>query len=368
MTERDWENIVIGSTFEGASDVFKQKKQEDTPNDDETIVKERAERKIFPDAKERYEKRLKEVDLEHVEEMENGYHYPNVDDWITFRIKNRRGTKFYPSFANDAEGKTYFCKTQISENSAAVTGLDNEANRLFNIPEGVNAPKIVRYLPSTDSSPAVLIIEAVPFEEAYVRNPTEWTNEHATSAAKQIHLMENTDYYDGETEFDPTKKAMQLLETAGDTVFPEVRQIAESVIKNASKYIRPVFVHGDLCTKNILTENKEAGGVRFVDWEFDGNGFLGQDAAKLYSELYRNQEAGRCFLDRYLRYNQGRVSEERLNMIIFGTVLENLVHLAWRKTNIIDKNRQAEVPDLSKQIDELNQRVLTVVKETSLFE
>jgi len=102
--------------------------------------------------------------------------------------------------------------------------------------------------------------------------------------------------------------------------------------------------------------------VRFVDWEFEGAGFLGQDAAKLWSELRKNPEIGQAFLESYLRNEDGLVDEAKKNALVFGVAAESLVHFVWRNENVIAIGKQAEHPQLEQQIQELNQRIVDAIQ------
>jgi len=353
----NFEKLIIGSDYEGAEGMFEQSEESSESTSEET-QKARQERGIFPDAQERFNATLEDLELQQERILENGAKYPSLDQWIDHRITHERGTKFFPAFLKNKDGEKFFCKLQISENPQALEGLKNEAERLQATPDGINRPKLVKYVEPKNNRSAMLITELIPIREATVIPAEDWSEQHVADAARQIKIMEN---YPQESKENPnfTADATRLLEGAGDTVLEELRSKIKTVIANYAPESRATYVHGDAGLKNILADKD--GTVHFVDWEFKGEGFKGQDAAKLWSGLQKNPVASRAFLEEYTHDPDGTIDEGRKNAIIFGVMIENLVHLKWRNENIIQTGKLAEHPNVQQQIEELNLRMVEIL-------
>lgn len=358
----DFERLVIGSSHEGAEGMFNPKEIE-KEIDTAELERIKQERGILPNAQERLEQTLAERGLEQVRELENGIQYPTLDQWVKHRIEYKRGTKFFPSFVKDKEGTVFFCKAQLTDNPTALQGLEREAERLNDIPEGVSAPRLVEYIPAQDNRSALLITEAISMGEATVAHPDLWSAEHAQDAARQIKIMEEKKIEPQEKNPDFTASVRNLLDKAGATISPDLRRKIEHALSAYEPYAAARFVHGDSTTKNILPGVQDSS-VRFVDWEFEGHGFLGQDAAKLWSELQRNQEVGEAFLDSYLRNTDGSIDQARKSALAFGVAAESLVHLAWRNENIIAPGKQAEHPQLELELQDFTGRIADIIEST----
>lgn len=194
--KEEFEKLIIGSAHEGAEGMFQEEEEEGigevTREEQEKIEKARQERGIFVDARERYENTLEGMDFKQVTNLENGMQYPTLDQWVEHhRISYDRGTEFFPSFVKDSEGRVFFCKVQLSENPEQVDSLEREAERLENLPEGVNVPKFEKYIPPEQGRAALLITEAISVRNGTVAPPELWSSEHAEEAARQIKLLEN---------------------------------------------------------------------------------------------------------------------------------------------------------------------------------
>lgn len=360
MPER-FEQLIIGSAHEGAEGMFVEDTSE-TGLSPTALAEARLERGIFPDAQTRLEATLKKAELTQVTELENNEKYPTLDRWVEHRINYRRGTKFYPTFARNAAGELVFCKVQISENPAALQGLENEAQRLNNLPVEINAPRLIDYLPPTDGEAAMLVTEAIPWSAGSVAKAEKWTGLHAKNAAQQIRVLEEskltTDATVEQTNY--IEKAEFLLSGAGDTVETSLKPKIEAILKQSGSVIKPVTVHGDACLKNIIVGRDDTSPVMFVDWELGETGFLGQDAAKLWSDLSQNPAAAGAFLEAYLRDKDGTINQPRKTAVLFGVIVENLVHLKWRNEAIIQKGRRQEFPNLDNEIAEFNKRIANI--------
>ena len=363
MEER-FEKLIIGSAHEGAEGMFHQEEEVGAePEEQGRIEEARQERGIFPDAQERYEKMLGEMGFEQVLELENGVKYPTLNQWIEHRISYDRGTKFFPSFVRDTDGKVFFCKAQLSGDPDALKGLEREAERLQNLPEGINAPKFEKYIPPQEGQAALLITEAISVRNGTVAPPELWSPEHGEEAARQIKILENQARGEVGT-FDVVGKGRDLLSRAGDTVPKELKEKLERLFNSFESRAEPASVHGDAGIKNIPVGRNDAGepAVWFVDWESDEKGFVGQDAAKLWSELRKNRETSRAFLESYLFKEDGSVDKTRKAAILFGVAVESLVHLVWRNEEIIKRGREKEYPDLQMKVREYNERIIEAMR------
>ncbi|HSX25162.1 MAG TPA: phosphotransferase, partial [Candidatus Andersenbacteria bacterium] len=337
---------------------------EENRNDsnDMDVSEPRVERGIFPDAQERYKQTLADGGLEQLQDLGNNVVYPTLDQWVTHRIANKRGAKFFPSFVKNEEGEVFFCKTQLSDNAAALEGLAREAERLKNIPQGINSPRLVKYIPAEDGKVAMLLTEAI---NASVVHPDGWFPEDVPDIIRQIKLMEDEVVKEGTESKDSNiiENTRNLLKRAGETIAPDLQSHIESVLAAYEPYSKPRFVHGDAGTKNILLGIQEGEGAAFfVDWEFPGMGFLGQDAAKLWSELRTNKDVSSAFLNSYLHTPNGSLDQARKSAIVFGVLAESLVHLAWRNENIIAPGKQADSPHLQREIENFNQKIRDAIE------
>jgi aminoglycoside phosphotransferase len=357
-----FERLIIGSAHEGAEGMF-EAQAEETSFDPVELEINRQERGILPDAQERFERTLAERGLEQVQELPNGMQYPTLDKWVEHRINYERGTKFFPSFIKNKDGETFFCKAQLTSNPDSLKGLEREAERLQNLPSGVRAPKLIEYLPPQENHSALLITEAISMREATVTPAEYWSADHARDAVQQIKSMEDTAVEKSDDAIDFVGNTREFMRRAGETVGPEVKIKLNEIIAAYESHARPAFVHGDATLKNILMSTQENDDCTyFVDWEFEGNGFLGQDAAKLWTGLRKNPEASQAFLESYVRNTDGSINEERKKAITFGVAAENLVHLAWRNESIIMPGKQDSFPQVGQEISENNQRILEILQ------
>lgn len=352
----NFEKLVIGSAHEGAEGMFHSDENKEAID----VSEFRTERGIFPDAQERYEQTLAEHGLEQLQDLGNNVIYPSLDQWVTHRIIHKRGAKFFPSFVKNKVGEVFFCKAQLSENPDALEGLEREADQLKNIPQGVNAPKLIEYIPEEHNRSAMLITEAI---NASVFGAKNWFPEDVPDVVRQMKLMEDKKIENNPDAPNFIENARNLLRRAGETISPDLKTTIEEIITEYEPYAKPRFVHGDACTKNILLGLQEGeGAAHFVDWEFKNTGFLGQDAAKLWSELSINKAVSATFLESYLRTPNGSLDQSRKMALIFGVASESLVHLTWRNENIITPGKEAEFPQLEQEIQSLNQKIRDAVQ------
>jgi aminoglycoside phosphotransferase len=349
--------------------MFTENPQEAGLSGDE-LVKARTERGIFPDAQQRLEATFEKAGLSQNLELDNNVTYPTLDRWVEHRISNKRGTKFYPTFARNSAGELMFCKAQLSDNPTALHGLEYEAKRLNNIPAGVNTPRFIDYFAPTEDESAMLIVEAVPWSAGSVARAEDWNSTHAENAAQQIKILEESDLNTPETQeqTDYAEKATTLLLGAGNTIDAQLKEKIEKLLQRSKTEITPATVHGDACLKNIVIGKDNLSPVMFVDWELGERGFLGQDAAKLWSDLGKNPEVANAFLVSYLHNTDGTINETRRAALSFGVVVENLVHLKWRNEQIIQKGRRSEFPNLDNEISNLNQRIRDIFEASEKFQ
>lgn len=274
----NFEKLIIGSAHEGAEGMFEQSNSEEAL-DDETLQMKRLERGIFPDAQVRLESTLTELGYEQVRELSEDITYPSVDQWVEHRIRHNRGTKFFPTFVKNQEGKFFFCKAQINDRPDALAGLTHEAEILSALPPEVSAPKLIQYVEPSSEKSALIITEAISINEATVAPSEHWNEGHIVSAIDQIKALENTQP-SSESARDYTEPVLDLLQRS--KLPSELSDRIRLIVEQYQPHAKSVFVHGDAAIKNILasTPDQEAK-VHFVDWELAGEGFLGQDAAKL---------------------------------------------------------------------------------------
>jgi thiamine kinase-like enzyme len=339
--------FFVGSTHEGAEGMFQEIPQEEKRETD--VTRERKEKGILEDAQSRFDETIKDRNWEFVKDPVN---YPSLDEWVDFRIANNRGTKFYPCFVQDPNGNIIFIKTQLSDNPDELASLQNEANFLGTNQAIPGLPKFIEYHPPQQGKLSYLALEAIPFSEGRVAKAEEWSAAHAVSAAKQIKSIEGQDLISlttirektglpgFEKEPDTAEFLRGALERSKGYLPPEFQAQITELANQGS--IRQVLAHGDACLKNIIIKN--GGDVLFVDWEFAGKGFLGQDAAKLFIGLKNNEEAKKAFLETYLVKNDGNIDDERLAGLKTGMVVENLMHLLWRV--------EIRIPDSQRKIKE----------------
>lgn len=357
-----FENIIIGSAHEGSSELFA---AEDQQMSSEELAVKRKEKGILENVSQSFESTLEYAGYEQVREIGGGIQYPTIDQWINHRISFDRGTKFFPCFLKNKEGKIFFAKVKISNDPSADDRLKREFDILKHLPAGVRVPKPEVYLPGDDRNLSLLIIEMIPFSEAGVRDSSEWKKEHALNVASQIKILESqkqeeTDVDNNDTEepVDFAGECEQLLVRAGETLDPLLAAKVKDVILRYKSINRTVLVHGDLATKNVLIGKDEK--AILVDWELSStHGFLGQDAAKIWSSL--SGEPRKALAESYALAESGKADEERKIALQFGVITENLVHLAWRNENIISKGKEGESPNLAIDIENYNNNIREIL-------
>jgi hypothetical protein len=355
-----FEKLIIGSAHEGPPELFGDGDQQQST---EELLGKRKERGILDNIAQSLESTLRRNGYEQVREIQTGVQYPTVDQWINHRINSGGGTRFFPCFIKDREGRNFFAKVQITDDPSADERLKREFNGLEHVPAGVRAPKAEKYVPSDEHTPALLVTEMIPFSEASVRRPDEWKKEHAVNMATQIKILESQKQ--GDIQMDTlgkeanfTEEGVQLIARAGETIDPTLLVKVQDIIVQYKSINRTVLVHGDLAVKNVLIGKD--GNTVLVDWELSSpQGFLGQDAAKLWSSL--TGEPKRALAESYVLSENGVADEERMLALQFGVVIENLVHLAWRNENLIAKGKGNEYSNLAIEIENLNKNIREIL-------
>jgi len=305
------------------------------------IKSARAERGILPDAQIRFERLLENKGWRQIKELEGGGKLPTLDEWVDHRITNRRGTKFFPCFVADEQGKIFFLKTQVSKDSNTLRSLAKEAIILKGFNEmGYPSPKFCEYEEGDDETLAFIRLEAITPDQGRVAAAGDWQEKHARSAIKQIKKMEETDLslLPGKLmEMEAFQVRVRVIETMIDLAKRAGKYLPDEIggklgrLKEMGGEIRTVLVHGDMTMKNIVIDNE--GGVLPVDFELAKRGFLGQDAGKLLSGLKENQAVFMVALESYVDDGSGGIDQNRLRALIIGMATENLVHLVWRVEN-----------------------------------
>lgn len=360
----NFEKLIIGSAHEGAEGMF-QLPGDDETLDSETLQMKRLERGIFPDAQARFEATIAKLGYEQVRELSEDITYPTVDEWVEHRLRYARGTRFFPSFIKNQEGEIFFCKAQISSNPDAVSGLTHEAETISTLEKEINAPQIINYVEPTEEQSAILITEAIPADKASVAPPEAWNEGHVISAVDQIKFLENRQLPDV-SSVDYTEPVADLLNRAK---LPEdLAEQVRLVINQYRPFAKPVFVHGDAAMKNILVSTPaDEPKAYFVDWELAGQGFMGQDAAKLWSGFTKgNPELQTTLVNRYVATPEGKVDRQRQLALVFGVIAENLTHITWRQENIVAPGKAAEFPNVHQEIEHQTERIrkiLTIIEE-----
>ena len=112
----------------------------------------RSKEEFFPDAQERFENTLEEHGYELVRELENGYQYPTLDEWVALKIERGEGwARAYPTFIRGKEtGEMYFAKVRIKPKERQIgRGFAGEADVLDNM-KGLPAPRLIEYIPEDE--------------------------------------------------------------------------------------------------------------------------------------------------------------------------------------------------------------------------
>jgi len=309
----------------------------------------RNERGILENLHERFDNLIQEKGWKQVTEISETSKYPDIDQWVNSRIRQERGTKFYPCFVTTGEGDVRFLKVQVGKDENALNGLREESNILSKNILPIPAPKLIELGEASDTGLAYICLEAIKFEDGRVGSAAEWHPTHAINAAEQVRLMErqNLDNLPPDIESLPqfqreiriTDRMVGMVNRSGEQLPAEV---ANGIREFASKgEISEVMVHGDLKLKNIIMNR--TGTVSIIDWEMAGKGFMGQDAGKLMNNLESNPVVKNAFFEAYTRPDGKNYDSERLRGIYAGIIAENLVDITWR----VENNPNADKNDLS---------------------
>lgn len=326
----NFEKLIIGSAHEGSEGMFEAQEwahEEQAPD----LAEARSERGIFSNAQQRFEQTIADHGYTQLRTLENGMTYPTVDQWIDHRLRHHRGTKFFPSFIQRENGGVAFCKVQLSENPEALAGLEQEAKRLGEIPKDVRVPKLIEYIPPQEGRAACLITESISIQEATVTPAGQWDVGHAQDAVRQIKILEETPLQEKQEVQDIAGNVRTLMTRAGTSIQAQLVPEIQHVLNAYEKTGVACTVHGDATLKNILTGGSPDGRkVYLVDWEFRGAGFVGQDAAKMWTGLRENPVVARAFAEGYVKNADGSINEKRRLGLLFGVIAENAAHLAWK--------------------------------------
>jgi thiamine kinase-like enzyme len=361
----DYGKIIIGSSMEGSDAMFDASKREALARQDdsltiEMIVEKRGESKIYLDAEQRYENTVENLGYK---KADLGIDYPSLDEWVEFRIRNNRGTKFFPSFLQDSNGNIRFAKTQIRKQIDDANSLLNEAIILSSELPVNDHVKLVDYFPGDQHSSAMIVTEAIPLSEGRTAGSEEWKPYYAIDAVKRIKKLENYDINDMQdgikmmpqfgrriSASDELQKMLEYGRVAFDKELIDL--IEENIDLNINP--SPTFVHGDLCLKNIIIKRDKS--VTFVDWETAATGFLGQDAGKMYSGLIKNEAASEAFLSEYLGKGEN-FDEERFEAIKISVLSEVMVHINWRVGELSKRHSIDEMAALADSVPQLIDRI-----------
>lgn len=333
-------------------------------NGDVDVKSARAERGIVPDAQIRFDRVLRKNGWQQIIDREGGVKLPTLDEWVDYRITNRRGTKFFPCFIKNEQGKIFFLKTQVSKDLIFLQSLAKEATILKEFNKmGYPSPTFYEYNEGDDETLAFIRLAAITPDQGRVAAAGDWQEKHAILAIEQIRKMEEADLSLLPSEllkmeaFQPKMKVTEIMvdltKRAGEYLSDEMRDKLGSLTEIGGE-MRTVLTHGDMALKNIVIDNK--GGVLPVDFESAKAGFLGQDAGKLLSDLRGNPKVFKVALERYLDDGSGGRDKDRLRPLIVGMATQNLVHIIWRLENQqMDKGTIAEIKTFVENIkDALN--------------
>lgn len=87
-----------------------------------------------------------------------------------------------------------------------------------------------------------------------------------------------------------------------------------------------------------------------MDWEFRGAGFLGQDAAKMWTGLRENPVVAQAFVEQYTKNEDGSINEKRKQGLLFGVIAENAAHLAWKHEHQSEMIRKVGEAEFQEQV------------------
>lgn len=385
MAER---NFIVGSSFEGAEGMFEQPEEQKSELTEEQYQAAREKKEIIPDIKERFEQTLSENGWELVQDISEDIHYPSIEEWLRFRIEHNRGTKFYPCFVRDANGEVSFVKFQVSTNQNALHGLAQEQHVFAaGIPEIVDSPAMLSDAAPDESQLGYMEFEAIPYEEGQVLKTEDIALEQCDIVAIKINALENypidqlpTEYHIpdllGDKSIQEVFNDELAIITEGLQLLPEDWGVSElftpewqqSMNDFASRLsTRKVLVHGDAGRKNIVF-SRDGTGVKFVDWELAGIGFLGQDAGKFLNGLNDGSQQRRQFIQTYTN-PENQFDSERLHGMFGSVMLETLHSFSYRMARVdqLLKGTDAQLQELKEKIYGYHRSISKKIEEFNSF-
>jgi len=249
---------------------------------------------VLDDASERFAKTLETNNYKFVAELPNGMKYPTVEDWVRSRGLDSKHIRFYPAFIENTETKALlFCKAKIASKLDYNAGLKTEADILSLLPSDITTPKLIKYFPENKESGQLelLVLEAVKWSEAQVVPVGEWKPEYIEDVRLQIeHVGKIPLTSMPSVSQTPQKNIQRLFDQAGEQMTEAFESRARIILQNPEMDFAPVFVHSDMWIKNILISTDiSKPKTMLVDWALAGAGYKGEDLARLWWDLWRNE-------------------------------------------------------------------------------
>jgi hypothetical protein len=306
----------------------------------EKISKTRETRGIYPDAQQRFDRLIAEKKWTRVDRIDSERRFPTLDQWVSYRIANGRGTKFYPCFIQDEDGNVNFLKVQITDMYNSAANISNEIKTIKLVQNlGFDTPQLIDSGEPSSDQVGFVVTKAVLFSEGMVVKPENWTEEHAQNVAEYIHKIETTrpEDFDLSGSIDLGGKISDLRNKSREVLPDELFQALSDFTDIPE--VPSVFSHGDAAWKNFIIHKN--GRVQAIDWELCGAGPIGHDAGKLLSNISVNQVAADAFLERYLVID-GKVDLTLLNGLCAGIIAENLIHIEWRIRRKLKEPKESE--------------------------
>lgn len=318
------------------------------PDGDINISEKRLEREILPDAQDRFERLLNNHALEPIRDVETHdgqtVTYPNVDEWVEWRIRNGLPANIFPSFVRTNSGEVLFVKMAISKNNRYDQQIAREKQILASpLPTGdvVELVEVSSTQSLTEPSDiSFLCTRAISITEGNIATAAEWTSQQAYSAAARIQEIEQFNLDDiapvlieiPNFERKEIQAGLMHRIKAVQDYLPS--GFAQRLVDFIGRETLPtVFTHCDAGPKNIIISSPE--NIEFVDWEHAGEGLLGQDAGKLYNHLRRNEAAAVALLDGYVRVSDDNLNKQRLFGLCVGSIMDYFDHVYWRIENAL---------------------------------
>ncbi|MEK7556669.1 MAG: phosphotransferase, partial [Patescibacteria group bacterium] len=225
------------------------------------------------------------------------------------------------------------------------------AKVLRRLPEGVNAPKVIDYIPARDRELEMLVLSSVRFSEGMALPAEQWQPANAQSAARQIRVLETMRMEDvPELSAEVDVSLEYLLEHVGSFLPADLDQTTKEVLRQYSpQETSLVLVHRDLQPRNIVV--LKTGECVPVDWEQGGAGYRGQDAGLLLWQLWGNESSRQAFIDTYIEADNLADRAQRLARLRFGVLLEFLRQVSWHAKR--PDQVQAEIARLGPRLTEI---------------